>query len=290
MSNKNPLLSALVPSIRDLEDTVSDFRNATFESGENLLERFMYCLGAEPLAGFLKAVLPETDFDKWFKQANSTIGSFVGSGTLAWPPSRPERVAMQIALCSEITNKTIPFLDFIFNFFYSGNNIKANLDSFVSNLLTPLVRDIERLTEARPLPPILFEAMGSLPTSGDHILDELLSQACKEFKDAAPTSRSEATKKLWDAWERLKTLDGISDKRISVVRLLEQCSSEPLFVGYLKEEATALTKIGNEFHIRHFEINKLPITLPEHNDYLFHRLYALIHLLLFSRKRNQGAD
>ena len=214
----------------------------------------------------------------------------VGSGTLEWPPNRPERVAIQIALCRAIVNKTVRFLDFIHNFMYSGRNLAGHVDSFATKLLNPLVRDIARLTESRPVSPVLFEAMGTLPPSGDYILDALLGDACKKFKDAAPKSRAEGTEKLWDAWERLKSLEVQGDKRMSVARLLEQCSPEPKFRARLDAEAKALTEIGNAFHIRHFETDKVRISLPEQNDYLFHRLFALMHLLLFSRGRKNGAE
>jgi hypothetical protein len=286
----NSLASILEPSLRDLDETVSDFREASFQSSESVLQRFVHHLDEEPLAGFLNAVLPVPDFDGWLATANSTIGSMVGSGTLEWPPSRPERVAMQIALCRAIVNKTVRFLDFLHNFMYSGRDLAGHVDGFATKLLNPLVRDIARLTESRPVPPVLFEAMGTLPPSGDHILDALLGDACKKFKDAAPKSRAEGTEKLWDAWERLKSVEVQGDKRMSVARLLEQCSPEPTFRARLDAEARELTAIGNSFHIRHFETDKVSISLPEHNDYLFHRLFALMHLLLFSRGRKQASD
>lgn len=284
------LASILEPSLRDLDETVSDFREASFQSSESVLQRFVHHLDEEPLAGFLHAVLPAPEFDGWLVTANSTIGSMVGSGTLEWPSSRPERVAMQIALCRAIVNKTVRFLDFLHNFMYSGRDLAGHVDGFATKLLNPLVRDIARLTESRPVPPVLFEAMGTLPPSGDHILDALLGDACKKFKDAAPKSRAEGTEKLWDAWERLKSVEVQGDKRMSVARLLEQCSPEPTFRARLDAEARELTAIGNSFHIRHFETDKVSISLPEHNDYLFHRLFALMHLLLFSRGRKQGSD
>jgi hypothetical protein len=290
MIEMTSLPTTLGPALRDLEETVSDFRDASFQSSESILQRFVHHLDEEPLAGFLKTVLPVPDFDGWHVKARSTIGSMVGSGTLEWPPSRAERVAMQVALCRALSNKTVRFLDFLHNFMYIGRDLAGHVDGFATQLLNPLVRDIARLTETRPVPPVLFEAMGTLPPSGDHILDALLDDACKKFKDAAPKSRTEGTEKLWDAWERLKSIEVQGNKRMSVARLLEQCSPEPAFRALLETEARALTEIGNAFHIRHFETGTVSISIPEHNDYLFHRLFALIHLLLFSRGRNQGGN
>jgi len=180
-------------------------------------------------------------------------------------------------------------MDFVHEFMYEGRDLQGHVEGFARRLLVPMLRDIGRLTESRVVPPVLFEAMGSLPASGDAKLDELLNDARLKFKDPAPKSRSEATQTLWDAWERLKTLEVQGNKRLSVARLLDQCSPEPKFRQLLDDEARALTAIGNEFHIRHFETDKVEIVESEHNDYLFHRLFALIYLLLFTRSR-EGDD
>lgn len=290
MSERGSLVSILEPSLRDLVETISDFREASFQSSESVLQRFVHQLDEEPLAGFLRAVLPIPDFDGWLARTQGSVGSMVGSGVLEWPPSRPERVAMQIALSRAILDKKVRFLDFLHNFMYSGRDLSGHVEGFATKLLIPLVRDIEMLTENRPVPPILFEAMGALPPSGDHTLDELLADACKKFKDAAPKSRAEGTEKLWDAWERLKSIEVPGDKRTSVTRLLDFCALEPKFRQLLEIEAKALTEIGNSFHIRHFETDKATIQTPEQNDYLFHRLFALIHLLLFSRRRDERGE
>lgn len=288
MTEMTSLSSILEPSLRDLSETVSDFRDASFQSSESVLQRFVHHLEAEPLAGFLQAVLPVPDFEGWIKDRQRTIGSMVGSGILEWPLDRPARVAMQISLCRAISNKSVSLLDFVHNYMYSGSDLAGHVDGFATKLLHPLIRDITRLAESRLVPPVLFEAMGTLPPSGDHILDTLLNDACIKFKDAAPKSRAEGTEKLWDAWERLKSLEVQGNKRLSVSRLLDQCSPEPTFRSLLEGEAKALTEIGNSFHIRHFETDKMSISQPEQNDYLFHRLFALMHLLLFRRGCSQS--
>jgi len=194
---------------------------------------------------------------------------------------------MQIALCRAIASKAVRFLDFVHKFMYTGRDLSGHVDGFANKLLEPMLRDIRRLTESRPVPPVLFEAMGNLPPSGDATLDSLLRDARMKFKDPAPTTRAEATEKLWDAWERLKSLEVQGNKRLSVARLLDQCSPEPRFRALLELEAKELTEIGNTFHIRHFETDKVALQQAEQNDYLFHRMFALIHLLLFSRARDE---
>lgn len=195
---------------------------------------------------------------------------------------------MQIALCRAIVSGAVQFIDFVHGYMYTGIDLAGHVQEFADRLLVPMARDVSRLTEVRPVPPVLFEAMGSLPPSGDAVLDALLADARSRFKDPALKVRAEATEKLWDAWERLKSLEVQGNKRMSIAQLLDRCSSEPAFRQLLETEARSLTEIGNHFHIRHFETDKVELSRPEHSDYLFHRLFALIHLLLFSRKQGGG--
>ena len=279
----------LSPSLRDLDETLDEFEAASFQAAERLLGRLVYQLNEEPIAGFLRSVLPKVDFQSWYSASQASIGSMAGSGVFDFPHDRPTRVALQIELCRAIAEGTVRFLDFAINYFYSGNALSGHSVAVARGLLRPLVRDIERLAESRPIPPILFEAMGHLPTSGDAKLDELVREACSRFADPAPKARYEAVERLWDAWERLKTVEIPEDKPASASQLLAKAAKEPTFRERLAQEAKALTEIGNTFHIRHFETNRVELTSSAHAEYLFHRLYALIHLLIFSRSSSGDA-
>jgi hypothetical protein len=277
----------LEPSLRDIEEAIADFRGSSFQSCESVLLRVVNSLDEEPLVSFLRAVLPSVQFDRWNADQTSTVGGMVGSGALTWPPERAERVALQIALCRAIVEKQVRFFDFVHEFLYAGRDLQGHVDAFATKVLLPMLRDIVRITESRVVPTILLEAMRSMPTSGDSILDALLEDARLKFRDASPNVRLNATEKLWDAWERLKSVEVQGNKRVSVARLLDQCSPEPNFRKVLEVEAQQLTTIGNDFHIRHFETDKTPLVSSAQNDYLFHRLFALIHLLLLSRSREE---
>lgn len=139
----------------------------------------------------------------------------------------------------------------------------------------------------RLAPPILWESLSSsMFNTGDKELDSLLNWARTKYLDPNPIVRRESLEKLWDAWERLKTLESsakmnTSDKKkISITILLDKASSEPKFRQELEEEAIKLTKIGNTFRIRHSETSQIQLELNENVDYLFHRLFSLIMLLL----------
>jgi hypothetical protein len=65
--------------------------------------------------------------------------------------------------------------------------------------------------------------------------------------------------------------------------LLGKAASEPTFRALLDREAVELTRVGNDFLIWHSETNKVAVEGGAHVDYLFHRLFSLIWLLLAQR-------
>lgn len=121
--------------------------------------------------------------------------------------------------------------------------------------------------------------------TGDDELNLLLNTARAKYIDPNPTVRQESLEKLWDAWERLKTIEPGADKIAKVTALLNRASPEATFRDALNKEAIELTRIGNNFRIRHSETTQIPLQLTEHVDYLFHRLFALIMLFLKTTNR-----
>ncbi|MBI4494386.1 MAG: hypothetical protein HY690_16505 [Chloroflexi bacterium] len=133
----------------------------------------------------------------------------------------------------------------------------------------------------RLAPLILREVLvSSVFRTGDPELDSLLHDARAKYLDPDPRIRRESLEKLWDAWERLKTLEPGKDKKASIASLLGRAAVEPSFRATLDSEASELTRIGNAFLIRHAEKSQVRLEMDEHVDYLFHRLFALIRLLL----------
>jgi hypothetical protein len=118
--------------------------------------------------------------------------------------------------------------------------------------------------------------------TGDADLDRLLSDACEKFESPDISTQREALEKLWDAWERLKSVLS-ANKASSVKRLLDEFVAEPRLRGKVESDANDLTWIGNNLMIRHTEVDRPAITQSEHVDYLFLRLFALISSILRSR-------
>lgn len=136
----------------------------------------------------------------------------------------------------------------------------------------------------RLAPPILRESLARGEfASGDMQLDRMLEEARVRFLSPKLDERKIALERLWDCWERIKSSEDPNNKRLSVAKLLEQASSEVGFRNSLEKEAHELTEIGNTFHIRHSEVTQQPLSNEHHIDYLFHRMYSMVTLLLHRR-------
>jgi len=156
---------------------------------------------------------------------------------------------------------------------------------FARNLIAYELQDngqVQRLA-----PPVLREALAvSQFNSGDSELDAMLETSRTKYLSSNPQIRKESLEKLWDAWERVKTIEPTLDKKASSGQLLDKVASEPKFREALEKEALELTRIGNTFQIRHSETSQIPLETNDQVDYLFHRLFAIIQLVLGSRKLN----
>jgi hypothetical protein len=141
--------------------------------------------------------------------------------------------------------------------------------------------------EVTRLAPAVLQEMLAATTfkTGDNILDELLETARNKFLNRSLDVRRESLEKLWDGWERLKTVEPGRDKKASTKSLLDKTSAEPAFRELIEQEARELTEIGNRFMIRHTETNKVPIVASGHVDYLFGRMFSLLLLALKSSGR-----
>lgn len=119
------------------------------------------------------------------------------------------------------------------------------------------------------------EQIGSAPEIG---VTELLQKAQSYFNQG---SKQEAVEKLWDAFERIKTIYTDCDKKHSAEIIIDTISKG---ASYYKEifnsESLKLTDIGNKFRIRHHETDKIEIDDERYYDYFFYRCNAFISLII----------
>ena len=124
--------------------------------------------------------------------------------------------------------------------------------------------------------------------TGDQITDDLLKQARDFFISPDLDNRQLSLENLWDAFERLKTLEEGQDKKGKVKKLLDKVAKGHIALRpLLEDEAKTLTSMGNNFHIRHSETNQERLTSNEQVDYFFMRMFSFIRLCLRSTERGE---
>ena len=116
--------------------------------------------------------------------------------------------------------------------------------------------------------------------TGDTDTDRLLDTARRRIVSPRESDRRDALDALWDAFERIKTLEPGANKRVQAEQLLNRTAQAPMLREFLGQEATALTEIGNRLFIRHSETTQEPVQTLEQIDYLFHRMFSFLRLVL----------
>jgi hypothetical protein len=184
--------------------------------------------------------------------------------------------------------KPIPgkYHDF-FNHYHLTFDQQAGQDEFRATVNRYFARNgvaFEMLSTGRivrVLPPVIDVALRRTTfASGDRTLDVMLDEARSKFSAPDPLIRRESLERLWDCWERLKSLADSSNKKKSVHLILSAVTVEPALYARLNAEAHELSSIGNDHLIRHYEVNQKPVIDTDHVDYLFHRLFSMIQLML----------
>lgn len=121
---------------------------------------------------------------------------------------------------------------------------------------------------------------GAVFRTGDATLDHLLEDARRKFLSPREEDRRDALEKLWDTFERIKTLEPGKDKRAQTDAFLDRVTSRAVYRSALGTEAKELSDLGKNLRIRHSETDKEEIESSEQVDYLFERLFGLVRLLL----------
>lgn len=117
--------------------------------------------------------------------------------------------------------------------------------------------------------------------TADTRLNDLVKLAYDKFVLPKIEDRIFALEKIWDAFERMKTYYIEKNKRESISDLISLVSNSNTEFGILiNTECNALTAIGNNYQIRHFETNKIELTDNKHIDYLFYRMVSTMHLFM----------
>ncbi|MBG9983851.1 hypothetical protein HYO62_03005 [Aerococcaceae bacterium DSM 111022] len=137
---------------------------------------------------------------------------------------------------------------------------------------------IERI-DSNYILPNMFET--KVPMIQEYGIKELLEDAINLYKTPHPWARQSSVEKIWDALERLISYYIKLGKKKSIEKIVEDMGNgEVNFVSLFDDEFRYLTKIGNNYRIRHHETDKIDINDSHHYDYFFNRCLSLIALSL----------
>ena len=154
----------------------------------------------------------------------------------------------------------------------AGTQFEMNPAGRIQRLGPPLLRDMIRRSVFR---------------TGDATLDELLRDACNRILSRNANENRFALEKLWDAFERTKTLEPGPNKPAQIATLLDRTAAGtgPRFRAAIETEAATLNRIGNDFQIRHHDHSAEALPKAEQIDALFFRLFSFLALVFASTGR-----
>lgn len=161
-------------------------------------------------------------------------------------------------------------------------NYNSELSQLKSALLTWLVMNEGELEFN--LENIANEAKAMLDDPLPNSLEEQLKYLLLESKIYIAKSdfgeKRIGLEKIWDAFERLKTIES-TNKKHSVEKIISEISGDDKELKkMLDDEFTLLTTIGNSYSIRHHEITQQKIPSSAYVEYLYFRMLALISFVL----------
>jgi hypothetical protein len=87
------------------------------------------------------------DLDAWYKQAESTRGSFVGSGALQWPEGKEKALGMKLLMFRACAEKKLEAAMIGYAFVYVGSNINDNAHAVIEQIFMPMASELRRYLE-----------------------------------------------------------------------------------------------------------------------------------------------
>lgn len=108
------------------------------------------------------------DFDAWYKETESTGGSFVGSASLNWPKEREKALGMKLLLFRAGASNELDISEVGYKFIYVGNNINDNAHAVIEQVFLPMARELRRYLDSEINKPIAMAPASDRVVSVDH--------------------------------------------------------------------------------------------------------------------------
>ena len=164
-----------------------------------------------------------------------------------------------------------------------------NKIEFITEINTIFIRNqiIYKINENNNVEVILDEQINKLIKNNtkkifkDTELNGYLKNANEKIYNHNIVERKTALDKLYYAFERIKSIKNPNNKKGSIKLLINDISdNDKDLIEYLNKECNELTRIGNDYNIRHSETNKIPVNSHIMIELIFYRLYIIIDKLL----------
>ncbi len=123
-------------------DLVQDVLNSKHQNFEMRLTDFIAHLDAHPPVKSAISAIEPKDFQEWYKRAQTSKGSMVGSATLPWERDRTKRLGQELALLRHFSEKEDAYLNFALDFMYTDSNYDQNVYTVSSQVFDPTQRNL----------------------------------------------------------------------------------------------------------------------------------------------------
>lgn len=185
-----------------------------------------------------------------------------------------------------IEKRNYAILDMI-ELIYEKINISEGIKKFKEDINRLFSRNhlIYNLNKKGKIELIMSEEEKSIINSIPYVEDEvekLLNQSRDKILKPKLKDRQIAIEKLWDAFERLKTVVN-PNKTKFIYDLFKDNPKE--FIKLMDNEGKQLSGIGNGYRIRHHEENKIELN-SEMLNYFYYRMASFISIV--SKKINKN--
>lgn len=228
------------------------------------------------------------------KEQNSWLSSS-DQGDVQWPPiaeSVPETLPI-LDLIQFVTRYTAKSIQGEYHSYFKHHHLSFDEETGKQEFTTDINRLFSRnglafeLTEEGEIKRLVYGPIAKIIkntefSTGDSETDKLLDRAVKLFLSPKPDDQQDALEKIWDAFERIKTLESGTNKKDKSEKLLKKACGDigPVFEKHLEKEFGALTKIGNLLRIRHSEVGKETVSHGKQAEYLFARMFSVLVFVL----------
>jgi hypothetical protein len=138
-------------ALREFQDYSDDVQRSGFQTFDDALKRLLSVLDATtPMGSLASRVLPQPDFEAWHQTALAQTGGMGGGGSLSWPATNADRVALQLELLRRVADDRLNLWKFSHTFLTTSGKYDDMVHAFSGQVVRPFVRDLLRLLHAEP--------------------------------------------------------------------------------------------------------------------------------------------